>query len=205
MILSWLLGSIALALIAAAPLILLGAVASAWRHRSRPWPEAAVPVVRVLAIPTVILVILVFALRPGDIVPGDTFAINLDPFRDLRRSVEFGESTSIDIQNLVGNAAMFVPFGLAIAWVFPRARFLSVLGAAIAFSVTIEVAQSTPGVGRSSDITDVIMNTTGAAIGFVVGRGLLWLFRGLRRGTYARGASRNENTIGASTGDSKTL
>jgi glycopeptide antibiotics resistance protein len=80
---------------------------------------------------------------------------------------------SIDIQNLVGNAAMFVPLGLAVAWVFPGSRLIAVLAAAIAFSVTIEVAQSTPGVGRSSDITDVIMNTTGAGIGFVVGRAAL--------------------------------
>ena len=173
MILTWLVGSIALALIAAAPLILLGAVAIAWRRRTRSWSEAAVPVVRALAIPTVILVILVFALRPGDIVPGDTYAINLEPFRDLRRSVEFGQSVSIDIQNVIGNAAMFVPLGLAIAWVFPGARFVLAMLVAIVLSVTIEVAQSTPSVGRSSDITDVIMNTTGAAIGFVVGRAVL--------------------------------
>ncbi len=144
MIFSWLLGSIGLALIAAAPLILVGAIAIAWRHRTRSWADATLPVVRVLAIPTVVLVILVFALRPGDIVPGDTYAINLDPFRDLRRSVEFGQSTTIDIQNLVGNAAMFVPLGLAIAWVFPGVRFLTVLLVAVALSVTIEVAQSTP-------------------------------------------------------------
>ena len=173
MILTWLVGSIALALIAAAPLILLAAVAIAWRRRTRSWPEAAVPVVRAFAIPTVILVILVFALRPGDIVPGDTYAINLEPFRDLRRSVEFGESVSIDIQNVIGNAAMFVPLGLAIAWVFPGARFVLAMLVAIVLSVTIEVAQSTPSVGRSSDITDVIMNTTGAGIGFVVGRAVL--------------------------------
>jgi glycopeptide antibiotics resistance protein len=173
MILSWLIGSIGLALIAAAPMVLIGTVVIAWRRRTRSWTDAAVPVVRVLAIPTVVLVILVFALRPGDIVPGDTYAINLEPFRDLRRSVEFGQSVSIDIQNLVGNAAMFVPLGLAIAWVFPGSRFLPVLLVAIALSVTIEVAQSTPSVGRSSDITDVIMNTTGAGIGFVVGRAVL--------------------------------
>jgi glycopeptide antibiotics resistance protein len=100
---------------------------------------------------------------------------------------------------------MFVPLGLAVAWVFPRARFLSVLGAAVAFSVTIEVAQATPSVGRSSDITDVIMNTTGAGIGFVVGRAVLRWYRGRAGGTYARGASRNESTVGTSTGDSKTL
>ena len=205
MIFLWLLASIGLALIAAAPLILIGAFAIVWRRRTRTWTEATVPVVRALAIPTVILVILVFALRPGDIAPGDTYAINLEPFRDLLRSVEFGQSVTIDIQNIVGNAAMFVPLGVAIAWVFPGARLLLVLLVVVALSITIEVAQSTPSVGRSSDITDVIMNTTGAAIGFVIGRAVLRWYRGREGGTYARGASRNESTVGTSTGDSKTL
>jgi glycopeptide antibiotics resistance protein len=171
----WLLGSIGLAVIAITPVVLLGGFVIVWRSRTRTWRQATVPVLRALALPIVVIAILVVALRPGDIAPGDAYAINLEPFRDLRRSLEGGHLVDIALQNLAGNAAMFVPFGAIVAWVFPGSRVLAVLIVAVAFSAAIEIAQATLNVGRSSDITDVIMNTAGAVLGFGVWRAALRL------------------------------
>lgn len=166
----WLLGSVGLSTIAITPLLLLGGVAIAWRSRTRSWRDATLPVMRVLSIPLTLMVLLVFALRPGDILPGDSYAINLEPFRDLRTSLESGHLVNIAILNLAGNAAMFLPFGAVVAFVFPRSGILALLVVALAISVAIEVAQTMPTVARSSDITDAIMNTLGALLGFVIVR-----------------------------------
>jgi hypothetical protein len=167
----WLVASIGLSLIALVPLALLTASAIAWRRRTRPWDGAAIPVMRWAAVPAVVIVLFVVALRPGDIVPGDPFAINLEPFRDLRMSLEGGHLIDIAVMNLAGNAAMFVPFGAVLAWVFPGSRVIVVALAALALSIVIEVAQSMPQFGRSSDVTDAIMNTAGAVLGFAIVRG----------------------------------
>jgi glycopeptide antibiotics resistance protein len=125
---------------------------------------------RVLALPLIVVTLLVFTLRPGDIAPGDAYAINLEPFRDLRTSLQSGSLVDVAILNLVGNAAMFVPFGVVVAWVLPGARGFALLMAAFAFSMAIEIAQTVLNVGRSSDSTDAIMGTVGATLGFVVWR-----------------------------------
>lgn len=169
----WLLASVGLAVTAVTPVLLMGGFVILWRSRTRTWRDATVPVLRALALPLLFIAIVVFALRPGDIAPGDASAINLEPFRDLRRSLEGGYLVDIALQNLGGNAAMFVPFGALVAWVFPGSRTFIVLIAALAFSAAIEIAQAVLNVGRSSDITDVIMNTLGAALGFVVWRAAL--------------------------------
>ena len=156
-----------------APLLLVGGLVMVWRSQTRTWRDAMVPVIRALALPLLVVALLVFTLRPGDIVSGDAYAINLEPFRDLRTSLERGSLVDVALINLGGNAAMFVPFGAVVAWVYPGARVFALFIAVFAFSVAIEIAQTTLNVGRSSDITDAIMNTVGALLGFVVWRAVM--------------------------------
>lgn len=176
----WIATSLGLALVAAMPLLMAATFAIAWRRRSRAWVEAALPVIRACMLPLTTIAILTAALRPGDILPGDEYAINWEPFRDLRTSVASGYLVGIAIQNLVGNAAMFVPFGLAVRVTVPRVSAALIVLLAAVVSAAIEVAQAALALGRSADITDVIMNSIGAAAG--IGLWSLVGFWGRRQG-----------------------
>jgi glycopeptide antibiotics resistance protein len=160
--------SIGLALSVLAPLVVALALVVLWRRRTRTWRGATLPVARLAVLPVAIAAILVVTLRPGDAGIGGGF--NLEPFRDLRMSLASGVLVDIPVQNLFGNLAMFVPFGVAAAWTFPGRSIAVVTVAALVLSTTIEIIQSQPGIGRSADITDVMMNTTGAALGALAWR-----------------------------------
>ncbi|MDR0859396.1 MAG: VanZ family protein [Oscillospiraceae bacterium] len=73
--------------------------------------------------------------------------------------------------NILGNIALFIPFGY-FAWLsgFRKTIFLGML-----LSICIEAAQYP--MGRWTDIDDVILNTIGTAAGF----GLAVLWRRIRR------------------------
>ena len=72
---------------------------------------------------------------------------------------------SLGAVNVVGNTAMFVPAGfltaMTLGW---GVRRVSVAG--LVLSVAIEPCQLA--LGRSADVDDLILNTTGAAIGAIV-------------------------------------
>ncbi len=73
------------------------------------------------------------------------------------------------------NAAVFLPLGLLLAtagW-----RVLPVLALALLVSLTIEVMQYFVNVGRTSDVNDLITNTAGAGIGWVI----VWAIQRSRR------------------------
>jgi glycopeptide antibiotics resistance protein len=64
------------------------------------------------------------------------------------------------------NVLYFVPLGILLAtlgW-----RLIAVAGAGMAVSVTIEVTQYFVNDGRTADINDVITNTLGAVVGWLV-------------------------------------
>jgi glycopeptide antibiotics resistance protein len=79
---------------------------------------------------------------------------------------------------VVGNVVLFVPFGLYVGLLAPSWPWWKAVGAAAGASLFLELAQYVLAVGRS-DITDVIVNTAGGAVGI----GLLAL---ARRGLGAR-------------------
>jgi glycopeptide antibiotics resistance protein len=68
-----------------------------------------------------------------------------------------------------GNVLLGVPFGVLLPILGPRRwRFLRMLFATVAVIVLVELAQGAIVTGRAFDVDDVIMNTTGALIGYVV-------------------------------------
>lgn len=104
------------------------------------------------------------------------------PVRAVRRSAQ--GYLFIDV---LGNVAVFVPFGAAVAAATllsgrreRRGSFwrwwLKVTLAGLALSLIIEIGQlAVP--GRVTDIDDVILNTLGAATGALIMRGMFWLTR----------------------------
>ncbi|MCX5200461.1 VanZ family protein [Streptomyces sp. NBC_00237] len=68
-----------------------------------------------------------------------------------------------------GNVLLGVPFGVLLPILGPRRwRFLRMLFATVAVIVLVELAQGAIVTGRAFDVDDVIMNTTGALIGYLV-------------------------------------
>ena len=71
------------------------------------------------------------------------------------------------VLEFLANIALFVPFGLLVAVVFPRLRPLAITALGFATSVTIELVQILLPT-RFPTVSDVIANTLGAAIGCLV-------------------------------------
>ncbi|WP_425585758.1 VanZ family protein [Streptomyces longisporus] len=102
--------------------------------------------------------------------PGTTLRLYLDQpaFRDA-------------VKQIGGNVLLGVPFGVLVPVVAPRARgLLRVLALTAVVMLLVEFAQGALVEGRAFDIDDVILNTTGALVGYVL------LGRRLGRAVHAR-------------------
>ena len=76
--------------------------------------------------------------------------------------------------NFVGNIVCFIPFGFLFASLFryPRTHAgTMVTGVSCALSVLVEVIQLVSATG-SCDVDDVILNTVGGMVGYLIFRGL---------------------------------
>ncbi|MGY5045350.1 VanZ family protein [Streptomyces sp. 900105755] len=102
--------------------------------------------------------------------PGATLRIYLDQpaFRDA-------------VKQIGGNILLGVPFGVLVPVLAPRARsVLRVLLLTAIVMLLVELAQGALVTGRAFDVDDVILNTTGALVGWVL------LGRRLGRAVHAR-------------------
>ncbi|WP_246589543.1 VanZ family protein [Desertibacillus haloalkaliphilus] len=92
---------------------------------------------------------------------------NLMPFRSIYRIAVFSPDIRDPIRILLGNVILFIPFGFLMPLVFkPRARsFLKVTALGMMVSISIELYQFLF-TYRVANVDDVILNTTGAAVGF---------------------------------------
>ena len=108
-----------------------------------------------------------------DIATAFPFRVNLLPLVNL-----FDYDSKRDLLlNVIGNAAMFIPSGIVLPFVYKRLNsFWKVLLAGIGISLCIEMIQL-PFSVRATDIDDLILNT----IGVIVGYGIVTLIRCLRR------------------------
>ena len=92
---------------------------------------------------------------------------NLVPFSEMFR-YEIG-STSFYL-NVVGNIVIFIPFGYLISTYIKPKRILSILIVSVISSATVEFVQLC--IGRSFDVDDIILNSLGAIMGFLIYIGL---------------------------------
>ncbi|WP_172806299.1 VanZ family protein [Aeromicrobium choanae] len=78
------------------------------------------------------------------------------------------------------NVALFVPFGFALALVLTRRPVVRTVLAGLATSVAFELLQAVLPIDRTPSVGDVVANTCGAALGALLGVGVV---RWTRRST----------------------
>ena len=94
---------------------------------------------------------------------------NLVPFLEIKRFWNYKEQIGVwnVFLNLAGNVIGFIPYGFILPIIHPsfnRGRFVVFSGMVV--SVLVEMMQLIGYVG-SCDIDDVILNTTGAFLGYI--------------------------------------
>ncbi len=93
--------------------------------------------------------------------------VNLVPFREIMR-YELG--SRMFYISVIGNIVLFVPFGYIVSSYIKPKKIFSVLLIPVIVSLTIELVQLK--IGRSFDIDDIILNTIGCLIGYLIYLGL---------------------------------
>lgn len=91
---------------------------------------------------------------------------NYIPFVSIRRYLRLGIASAAGAVNLAGNVAVFVPLGLLPPLLWPRMGQGWPVLLGFGCSCFIELVQ--PLVGRQRDIDDLILNTLGALLGWLL-------------------------------------
>ncbi len=97
------------------------------------------------------------------------YRLNLVPFQEIIRFVRYRERLGfMSVINLLGNVAAFMPFGALIRWVLDRkVRWYQAVGYTFLFSLSVELLQLVARVGVF-DVDDLLLNTLGGFLGFLV-------------------------------------
>lgn len=89
--------------------------------------------------------------------------INLVPFTEIFR---YDIHSEMFLYNVLGNIALFIPFGYIISVYIKPKQIWTNMFTALVVSGTIEFVQLK--IGRSFDIDDILLNTLGCIIGFLL-------------------------------------
>ena len=120
----------------------------------------------VLLVPPYNLSPFFFVTNAGDIFE----AQNLVPLRTIARQVSEifrGQDVFYNLANLAANAVLFIPPPICVKRLMPRMPKVVCFLLSVLFSAMVEVVQYCTG-GRIADIDDLLLNTLGAAVGFVL-------------------------------------
>jgi glycopeptide antibiotics resistance protein len=95
----------------------------------------------------------------------------LVPIWKLVVNLRDGDRVVATVAGAAGNVALFLPLGFLLPLLWPRLdRLWRTVGVGFATSTAVELSQvAFPGV-RRADVNDVLMNTLGAALGFLAYR-----------------------------------
>jgi glycopeptide antibiotics resistance protein len=112
--------------------------------------------------------ILVLTLRTGRFGQ-PTGELELVPFDDLLSALPDGpRQILLAVTDLVTNVILFVPFGSAIALRWPRLGAGRALVASAGLSLLVETVQWLAPIGRTAQVTDVLMNVLGGWLGWLL-------------------------------------
>ncbi|MEU3458422.1 VanZ family protein [Streptomyces sp. NPDC006733] len=113
----------------------------------------------------VVLAKLTLQPSPGSVALIHT---NLKPGDSLRQYLD-QPAIRDSVKQIGGNLLLGVPFGVLLPVLFPKTRGLLRVVLVTAFvMVLVEIAQGLIVEGRAFDIDDVILNTTGALVGYLL-------------------------------------
>lgn len=102
-------------------------------------------------------------------------SVNLIPFQEIGRYLSGTISSSVAINNLLGNIVLFIPFGLYLQLFKEDKRVLPNVSIVFFVSLVIEILQFVLAIGIS-DVDDIVLNTIGGIIGIFIYKMLsLWL------------------------------
>ena len=125
----------------------------------------------------VLFYFLFFSEKLGRTFVESEYHYNLIPFLEIRRFIVYYEVLGIKavLLNIIGNVAAFMPFGFFLPIFSRRCRhFFNTVFYTLELSLTVELIQLVTKVG-SFDVDDLILNTLGGAMGFLVYHTARWL------------------------------
>lgn len=88
---------------------------------------------------------------------------NIIPFKEIFR---YSIGSRLFIKNIIGNILLFLPYGYFIGYYINNKKIITSAILTMIISITIEVVQLN--IGRTFDIDDVILNTCGGMLGFLI-------------------------------------
>jgi glycopeptide antibiotics resistance protein len=161
--LTWFLYALPLIVAVALTAGLIAVPVMALRARGRGWRaawRATVPeAVLLVALGTIAILTL------GNPMGPQPDRINLIPFRDQFWALQGEIDPALATATLIANVVLFVPLGAALSARFPASSGWGLVAVAAFVSLTVEGAQAVLDIGRLADITDVLANSFGAAVG----------------------------------------
>ena len=148
-------------------------------HRHRQWIRIT-GWIFFLAYLALLIYFLFFAEEYGrQYAGGGEYRYNLIPFTEIRRFWVYRRQvgTMAALLNLGGNVAGFMPFGFLLPVLSSRLRkFWVTVPLGCALSLAVECVQLAAKVG-SFDVDDIILNTLGVILGYLLFRLLNWIRR----------------------------
>lgn len=118
---------------------------------------------------------------------GGANEINLIPFSIIREQIisrnHSDSSYRLFLLNILGNIGVFVPIGMCLAYFYQSSVRKTAL-AGFCLSLVIELGQLP--LDRTSDVDDLILNTSGAIIGWLIYITLVWFMRKMKKAEYIR-------------------
>ncbi len=88
---------------------------------------------------------------------------NFIPFREIFR---YDITSKLFFRNVIGNVMLFVPFGMFVTHYVKNSKVYITIIISFLVSCAIEFAQMQ--IGRTADIDDVILNTLGGLLGYLL-------------------------------------
>lgn len=115
-----------------------------------------------------------FAERFGRVADGSRYRYNLTLFHEIKRFYGVRHSNPfVFLTNIVGNVLAFMPFGFFLPRLFEKCKVVfTTVGYSFLFSLGVETIQFIFRVG-CFDIDDLLLNTIGGLLGFVLSLVLL--------------------------------
>lgn len=116
-------------------------------------------------------------------VPSDEYKYSLVPFKEITRYIRYWRAIGsyYVLLNLFGNVLCFVPFGFVLPVISKeQRRFWKILVLSFLTSLLVELIQLVSKVG-SCDVDDMLLNTLGGIIGYLMFRICHYIFFGRRR------------------------